>query len=25
MKDRATRLSIADGEIKALDLKLITR
>jgi protocatechuate 3,4-dioxygenase beta subunit len=25
MKDRATRLSIGDGEIKALDLKLITR
>ncbi len=25
MKDRATRLSIGDGEVKALDLKLITR
>lgn len=25
MKDRATRLSIGDGETKALDLKLITR
>jgi hypothetical protein len=25
MRDRATRLSIGDGEIKALDLKLITR
>lgn len=25
MKDRATRLSIGDGEIKALDLRLVTR